>query len=348
MKKLSHKEYFELYDKKLQDAYFSDAQLLPDDSVIKCRFLELRKTLHRLNKESDRFFRYTIRSGIDRTLEDHPDLIKYIDGNGKDCLLYCLDNDLPHAVYATALNLPQEKVDLALMFYASDSYGSFGFYSDKIPHSSPVSAFLINQGKADPQAVIETEMPCINDKEKKEIVQNTPLMYFLEKNSDKKNKPFIPSPDRFPEFYEGCPFTLKNPQGETLFSLLIKRRLYTVADELLTLMSETLSPEEMNKAINMPRVDAHFRKIERQYGLASERSLFVEGNTRKAGNIGDNREKMRDFKEKIHNVYKKNQEAIAENKKAEKKALKQSQTQKSQETVTKKVVELYQPNLFDF
>lgn len=350
MGRLSQDEYFKLYDKKLREAYFSDALLLPDDPCVKYKLLDVRKTLHRLNDTTDKLFRYTTKSGIDWAHENNPNLLKYIDTEGKDCLLYCLDNNFANAIHAVADNLPQEKVDLALMFYASDFYASFGFRSKEIYPSSPSSATLIYKAKANPHAIIETEMPTVDDKEKKEIARNTPFMYFLEKNSNKEGKPFIPSPARFPYFYEDCPFTLKNPQGETLFSLFIKRHLYREAEELLDLMSDSiphaLSPKEMNDAINIQRTDAHFREAEKGYGFTTERSMYVEGNIKKTESIEDNRRKMRKLGKKIHDVYEENKKAIDENKKAEKRATKESQ--KSQEkAVEKKVAQWYQAT-FDF
>ena len=341
MGKLSRDEYFKLYDKKLEEAYFSDALSLPDNPCVKRKLLDVRKTLHHLNNTKDDLFRYSIKSGIDWAHENNPNLLKYVDTEGKDCLLYCLDNNLAFAIRAVADNLPREKVNLALMFYASNFYASFGFYSKSIYPSSPSSATLIYKAKANPHAIIETEMPTVDDKEKKEIAQNTPFMYFLEKNSDKERRPIVPSPAKFSYFYDGCPFTLKNPQGETLFSLFIKRHLYKEAEELLNLMSDsiprTLSPKEMNEAINIQRIDAHFRKAQKGYSVASEISTYVEGNIPKTEGIEGHRKKTEKLKDKIHKVYE-------ENKKAEKSTNTPTQPEKN---INPKVVELVQAT-FDF
>ena len=275
-----------------------------------------------------------------RTPRVNSEVFDYIEPNpdnpeeAEDCLLYCLNEGLYNAVCGPAF-YKKDKLDLALMFYASEYPNSFGIQRREIPASS-VSVSLLREG-ADPHAVIETQMPTVDNKEKEEIAQNTPFMYFLEKTTESGVKPFIPSPATSPKFYEGCPFTLKNPQGETLFSLFIKRRLYKQAGELMTLMSKTLSPKEVNEAINIRRVDVHFKEVEKRYIDVIERLTFEKGDVEGTQKARDNRENMRKTQEKIHQLFQKNQ-----------KAMKKRQKEGTEEqNINPKIVETYQPT-FDF
>ena len=351
MGKLSRDEYFKLYDEKLKAEYFKGTCPLPDDPSIRDDFLKLKDAWKRLNKEESRFNRGFIIAEIDKRHSDNPELFNYIEPNpdnseeAEDCLLYCLNEGLYNAVRKAA-DYKKGKLDLALMFYASEYPTSFGFRCDEIP-SSQISASLI-RGGANPHAIIETQMPTVDNKAKEEKAQNTPFMYFLEKTAQSGKQPVIPSPERFSEFYDGCPFTLKDPQGETLFSLFIKRRLYKKAEELLSLMSKTLSPKEMNEAINIRRVDVHFKEVEKRYIDVIEKLTFEKGDVAGVQKAQDNRKKMQQVQEKIHQFVEKNKQAAKNNAEEKKKAEKSANTPTQPEkNINPKVVELVQAT-FDF